>query len=335
MTTTLTVYPRTWVLSSRNLITNPKAGTNLTGLVLSLSGGGAATGGLTRSTSGGPTISGSSTATYAGVTMTTAATGVQTQIYAGAAAAGSFAVTAGSAYNASAYVNISLASTGALISIQFYDATSTLLTSTPVRTTGSTAANAWSRVSVQDTAPTGAVTASVFVRAGVIMTVGSVLRVSAIMLEHTTSVNPYYDGDTTDTTSFQYSWLGTANASASNKYIPNPTDVFTPQLMLGYTAARVSQNLITPIPGGQYPFVAVNAPQGRTGTISFLILDEPDVIALEALLQAGTQFQLADTDHTLLTMQFVLGTGNIQTTLNTETLSTWQMDIPFAEQLHA
>lgn len=82
-------------------------------------------------------------------------------------------------------------------------------------------ANVWTRFSVTGQVPVGAVSywaqfgpASVG-GGGSVWVTGETLDVTGVMFEWDASVGSYFDGDTPDTSSVDYAWTGTANASTS------------------------------------------------------------------------------------------------------------------------
>lgn len=88
------------------------------------------------------------------------------------------------------------------------------------------ATTGWTTATVTGTAPSGAV--QLFVNFRVFGCAASEVHyVDAVLVEKSSTVNAYFDGDTTDTATERYDWTGTAHASTSTKTkVSNTWDVF-------------------------------------------------------------------------------------------------------------
>lgn len=184
-----------------NLCTNPRVGVDLS-TISATSSGAAPT--LSRVATGGPT----GTATFARATAGGALTHMQV-IWGGA---GTNLVTPALRYTASGWMQSSLAATVKLF-LEFYDAGNAIVGS--VTFAGSISANAWTRYSVDGTAPAGAVRAVIYFRGEAAYVLNSTLDATAVLVEQSTVLGSYLDGATTAGSDFTYAWTGTADASTS------------------------------------------------------------------------------------------------------------------------
>lgn len=184
-----------------NLCTNPRVGVDLS-TISATSSGAAPT--LSRVATGGPT----GTATFASAT----AGGALTHMQVGWVGAGTNLVTPALRYTASGSMRSSLAATVNLY-LEFYDAGGAIVGS--VTFAGSISANAWSRYSVDGTAPAGAVRAGIFFRGTAAYVLNSTLDATAVLVEQSPVLGTYLDGATPAGGDFTYAWTGTADASTS------------------------------------------------------------------------------------------------------------------------
>jgi hypothetical protein len=145
-------------------------------------------------------------------------------------------IVAGQSYSAKAYVRKTTGTTNAraTVQIRFYDEQNDSLgTTTSVYTTLSTT-NQWYEVTQTFTAPAGSVSALVRLivnlSSGSNVPVGAKFQWDAVsLIQDGTPV--YFDGDTTDTTSYIYDWLGSRHQSISrrsvNRLYTRATDILT------------------------------------------------------------------------------------------------------------
>lgn len=151
-------------------------------------------------------------------------------------AARAWAVTEGQPWTFSGYLRSSVNKTG-YARLYWYRADGSQISST----SGALIAlppGQWTRLDVSNTAPTGAVYVTpvldVF-QTGSIWQPGDTLDVSCALLEQSSTLNDYFDGDTPDTNNYRYAWSGTPNESNSFRYSPGPVGIFSHTTLDGIT----------------------------------------------------------------------------------------------------
>lgn len=137
---------------------------------------------------------------------------------------GGAAVAEGGIYFGSAYVRPSKAQR-LHARIRWNNASGTFITSETGEDIIVTSTTGWTRLSVSGTAPAGAVYANIVVETGVgegysPWISGDTLDVDDAMIT-VGALYPWFSGDTKDTATFIYNWLGTPNASVSQR-VNNP-----------------------------------------------------------------------------------------------------------------
>lgn len=184
----------TLVSQRTNLCTNPNFETNLTGWI-----GNAAT--QTRDT----------VIFHSGVASAKAVCD-GTSGYQGHQAANMFSVVAGLTYTMSAWVFSTVATT---IRIGMY---SNVIGGTPEI---AIAANVWTRLSRTGVANATALVPYTIVDTGSVP-VATTLYIDDVLIELSSTLNPYFDGATPPALLVTYAWTGTANASTSTRSIWTP-----------------------------------------------------------------------------------------------------------------
>jgi hypothetical protein len=217
-----------------NLATNPSVETNATRWAYSAGTGGAGSGARSTATAGWV---GAAFYRATWTTGTSAVNGGVNYTHAG--------ITAGTAYTVSYYARPSVTQT-LKIAFEWYDGASALisvLNGTPAAAT----ANAWTRYSLTGTAPANAVTMVVSCYAatgGVNWSVGNTLDVDGLLIEATSTLGVYFDGDTAPVAGTVYAWTGTAHASTSTATIQTVTatpDPATARVSLALADGPVGQ----------------------------------------------------------------------------------------------
>lgn len=201
-----------FVYDSTNLVTNPKAGTATTGWSQSIAGT-APTAVLSRITGAGGGLPAEIT-TRVRLTVS-ALTGAGTSFDLRPDAAG-MPVSAGKTYRASAYIRSSIAG-DARTFIQWFDNTSTQISTTSSGLTAIGAAAAFVRIDLAGTAPAGATSARLVFRVQAAVVAGSWMELSGVLLQESMYLENYFDGATAANAEVSYAWAGTADASASKR----------------------------------------------------------------------------------------------------------------------
>lgn len=207
--------------------------------------------------------------------------------------------------------------------VQWFDATDTAI-STASGTVTTVAAVGWTRVSVTTgNAPGNAVRALVIVRfqaASGNLASGDMLYVTAGLLEKSSTVGTYFDGDTVPTDPDTVAdWVDLQAKSASILGHNNPDDIVVPLLMTGFDMTRPSQNTYTPVPGRPDPVVNRRGLGARAGSIEFLLADEAEAAKLDAMMTDAGTFTLVDTDRPLYNMTFAFNPGGLRIKLDSQT----------------
>lgn len=324
MTTTITRSPRSRLTSRVNLSRNPKVGTNTTDWVATANGS-TPTAARVNGAGGGPVGVGD---TWLRATVTAATTYVDGRN----GGVGANLIVAGQTYTFSGYMRpTSATASSSSVFVQFYDASSALISTSNVA--GPALTNGWTRVSLTDVAPAGAVRAVIILRATSDTTyaIGDRLDVTGILIDRTTGLKSYFDGDTAAVGSTVYSWTGVANASTSLELIDNPADIVTPRLMDGYTAGRASKNTIIDVPGSQFPSVALHPVASRRGTFKFLLGLEADAVKFDALMKQQAAYVLTDTDRGIAAMTFAVDSAGYSLTLDPDTRQLFTAEVAYVE----
>ena len=125
----------------------------------------------------------------------------------GAAGSANYTIptTAGVSYTGSMYVK---GPDGGIVNLEIYGSSGGTISSGPITLNGQ-----WIRLYVTTTNPVGGSTMALTLRSSNPQTV----YVDAVMIEKGTVPTEYFDGSTIDTYEYTYSWIGTANASASTE----------------------------------------------------------------------------------------------------------------------
>lgn len=170
--------------------------------------------------------------------------------------------------------------------------------------TGSTiTASTWTRYSVSITIPAGAdlLCASFIMTSSVSWVTGDQIRLSAVMIEHSASLNGYFDGETADTGSEGYFWDGATNASSSTRYNltggatqPARSLIVSGLIVTVEAEAEeiVGAALTRPLRRSVYdalneaaPQIAVGTPGLLAGTITYLCSTLADALAMDGVYQ--------------------------------------------------
>jgi len=164
-----------------------------------------------------------------------------------------FPCTPGDVLTVSIYMRISVSGTDktAFPTIQFYDRTAVSGAVTvefeKVGPTSTLTLGAWVRVSHTVTVPVGAAgfrLIAEIANSGGLWAVGNQLDVTGMMIEKAAALDTYFDGSSTDTASFDYDWVGTADNSSSTsdpwKSVISPAGATGPQGSAGTSQVRAS-----------------------------------------------------------------------------------------------
>jgi hypothetical protein len=199
-----------------NLIPNP-TGNTTSGWFGAGSAPGTVTGGL----SGGPVGT-----NFARLQVTGTATGTNYFALAHGSTTSSIwaPVTAGLTYTASAYIRVTMANftQQPKFRLRWKLASGTTISDEPIVSAVGSTSGQWVRLSATGTAPAGAVYAELM--CGYIsldqttITVGDTVDVSAALIEQTSTLGAYFDGNTTTSPGVSYGWRGSANTSVSYAY---------------------------------------------------------------------------------------------------------------------
>lgn len=207
--------------------------------------------------------------------------------------------------------------------VQWFDATDTAI-STASGTVTTVATVGWTRVSVTTgNAPGNAVRALGIVRfqaASGNLASGDLLYVTAGLLEKSSTVGTYFDGDSVSADpDVVFGWVGAQAGSASTQGHNNPDDIFHPLLILGYEMTRASQNTVVEVPGAPSPSIVRRGAALRSGQVKFLLADEAAAVTLDGLLEDGGVFTLVDDDRPIASGIFALDEGGYQIALDEDT----------------
>jgi hypothetical protein len=167
--------------------------------------------------------------------------------------------------------------------VTWYSGTTLVGTSTGVAITAGY--GIWKTVSMVATAPSSANIAQIAVNAPSINS-NQTLLVDALLFEQSSAIDPYFDGDTTDTSNWSYYWLGAASASRSAAtYIPGVASQDVRQLTLKSGVITDPTQALGCTLNARYTFVN---PAGATQTFPAKIqwVDANNVIAYELVLPA-------------------------------------------------
>lgn len=241
------------------------------------------------------------------------------------------AVASGDTYVLSAIVEILGDTTGALYNVRAHGLTGNVYFSSGATTLA--AGGPPKRVTVVCTT-SAAVAAGEFHLSivGPASVLGAKVRVGNVLIEKAATFGGYFDGNTPPTPLATSAWTGTANASTSIQQISNPGEIFIPKLMTGYQATRVSGNGSQYVPGRADPAVSYRVARLRSGSLTFVLGDESQASAFDALMSAATKFVLTDTDRPVVGMAFALPeNGVFRIALDPETQDVFTAEFDFME----
>lgn len=182
------------------------------------------------------------------------------------------AVVGGSVYTVSAYCRTDKNNITWRPHVVFYTADGTEITNsfTSGADKDSSTAGTWTRVAVTAIAPANAVAISCRFYTSSEVPVGTVLDVTAVLIENTTFVQPYFDGaSTTFDLNLESVWSGTVDASTSIARGKNTVDWTTIQPWASWQAEDgksaylrfLSPNSTTPAPAGTAPMYTSSVQQ--------------------------------------------------------------------------
>lgn len=162
---------------------------------------------------------------------------------------------------------------------------------------------------------------------------GTSFDATCAILVNGNSVPDYFDGDVENTLTHQYSWVGAANASASNRIFYNSADITTPLLTLADSMAlRIpTNNTVHQVIGASLPIVTQQPLGGRTGDLQFLFANAGEADAFVTNLRGGTYFDLLYPDEPTLQFRFTLAEGDVESALDAESQTAWVVTVPVVE----
>lgn len=103
--------------------------------------------------------------------------------------------------------------------LQFYDSSGSRISA--ILVTMPSGLSNWTNFSITSTAPTGTAT----IRAYVNNNNGGSFYIDDLIIEQSATAGAYFDGSTTDTSTYQYDWTGDANASTSTQSLITGVEV--------------------------------------------------------------------------------------------------------------
>lgn len=103
-----------------------------------------------------------------------------------------------------------------------------------------------------------------------------------------------------------------------------------PQMILGYQAARTSNNVVHTLIGGGIAVTLVPT-LPRSGMLELFYASEADAWAALSLHSAADSFTLTDTDVAVVDMLYVLAPGDSGIALDDQTRAQWVVSIPYQE----
>lgn len=283
MTCTITAvpYPYTDAVTQRNLLTNPRAATALTGWGAYFGAGG--NGSHTAHTVAGniaPSPTGDG-CRLGRMTWTTASTGPGAMTFRTASI-----ISPGATYTAAVY-----AATGSWrslrLSIAWYTAGDVRISTTAGADTSVTASMfGWTRLQTTGVAPGLAAYAvmELYLVGTAAAPVGEVIE--AIAPSFTFGASSYFSGATSATVGVRYSWDGTADASTSARTTRTPTAGaarVTVDLITEYESRRPSASVLHDVIGRGDPAVTLGAARSREGRMALWCATPAAAHALAAL----------------------------------------------------
>ena len=288
MSTTFTAVPYPYTESVRtNYAFNPRAAITLTGWLGTAGIGGTGTLYRVETAAGQAPVIGS---THHLSWVQGAATSVDVPNV----RLGSMPVTAGIIYYASAYVRTS-AARSYQAAIRWVDGSDAEVSMSYGTHVAAPVGSGWTRVSVSAIAPAGAAGAYAGAQPAVVgFGSGDWFDVAALIVEATTSLGDYFDGDTSNAglVGSRHEWAGAAHASASQLSTRTPTAAavtVTPAMFLSWEDARERRMTVHRIIGTPTPVITESSGGGldlRSGTFEAWCEDEATAATLVGVLAA-------------------------------------------------
>lgn len=312
MTSTFTRNPRTLLEQQRNLIGNPRMGVDTSGWSAAAASG---THTLDR-----PPVAGAPSGWAARITLASTTTNWNIRR--------TLAVEAGKTYTFSAYMRPTL-NVQTRVVMGWLDSVGGFISEVASPATAHVA-NTWARRNLTAVAPAG--TASVRVEGRVVDSApaGSVMNLTAAMLEGSAWLSDYFDGATPDAGGHYYRWTGPADNSPSTDNILNPADVTTPLQVNGYESSATARTTAHQVVNSAQVVVAVAPASPRKGSFELLYDDVVEAMTAEAMFREGGLFTFADDEVPEVGMTFAPAEGAIQVSQD-ETRSLWLVKTPYIE----
>lgn len=112
--------------------------------------------------------------------------------------------------------------------------------------------------------------------------------------------------------------------------ISDGTNTLTATVMDGYSATRQSRNVVHRILGSNAPAVSLREASLRSGKHRLMFTSQTVAEDAAAMLGAGVEITLADTDRSNVGMTFVVS-GNLSIELDDETRDLWLVEFEYQE----
>ena len=104
-----------------------------------------------------------------------------------------------------------------------------------------------------------------------------------------------------------------------------------PELVLGWSQTRDSQNLEHPLIGGGRD-ITHTPPTLRSGTLELLFITEPEVLIAEQLHRTAPYIDLASDDRAIANGRYVLADGGrLGVELDDDTRKVWTLSVDYRE----
>lgn len=112
--------------------------------------------------------------------------------------------------------------------------------------------------------------------------------------------------------------------------ISDGTTTLTATVMDGYNATRESRTVVRRILGSNAPALSLREAGLRSGTHRLMFASQTVAEAAVAMLGAGVEITLADTDRANVGMTFVVS-GNLSIELDDDTRDLWVVEFEYQE----